>query len=216
MTDRRTRTGATAAQIAEVLRGEIIGGALAPGAALRQEELARRFRTSRMPIRDSLRILGQEGLVDLPANRGARVAPLDAADFADISEMRALAEPLALKLAIPELTNRQLDRAAAIQDQAETEAGDRFGALNKAFHLALIEPCGRPRLLSHIAGLSDLTERYLHFAAKELNYAARSHAEHRALLDACRARDADRACRLLTAHITAASADLLAVLRAAG
>ncbi|TDK50009.1 GntR family transcriptional regulator [Antarcticimicrobium luteum] len=215
MTDKPSRTGATATQIAAALRTDIIAGAFAPGTVLRQEELARRFHTSRMPVRDSLRILEQEGLVILATNRGARVAPLDAAGFREISEMRAVAEPLALKHAIPELTNRQLDQAEAILDQAETAAADRFGALNKAFHLALLAPCQRPRLLSHIAGLSDLNERYLHLAARELDYAARSHAEHRALLAACRDRDAERACGLLTAHIVSASEALLAALRTA-
>lgn len=213
MTDKPTRTGERAARIADQLRADIISGAFAPGESLRQEDLAQRFQTSRMPVRDSFRILQQEGLVEMPANRGARVAPLDAASFREISEMRVVAEALALKHAIPELSNRQIDLAASIQDEAERADTAQFGDLNKAFHHALLAPCGWPRLLSHIAGLNDLTERYLRFAVDELDYAERSHAEHRALLEACNRRDSDTACALLTAHIDAASQGLLAALR---
>lgn len=212
MTGKSTRTGDRAAQIASHLRAEIISGAFAPGESLRQEELAARFQVSRMPVRDSLRILEQEGLVDVPTNRGARVAPLDQTDFLEISEMRRVAEVLALKHAIPELTNRQIEQATAIQDEAEAAGPERFGELNKAFHRALIAPCGWPRLLAHIDGLSDLTERYLCFAVAELKYAERSHTEHRALIEACARRDSEAACALLAAHIEAASKELLAAL----
>jgi len=166
-----------------------------------------------MPVRDALRMLEQEGLVDMQPNRGAQVARLDADGFREIYEMRAVAEVLALKHAIPELTDSRIEQAARIQEQAEQADIEHFGRLNKAFHEILYQPCARPRLLAHIAGLNELADRYLRIAAIELNYVQRSNAEHHALLAACKARDRQRACALLDLHITEAGNQLLPKLR---
>lgn len=205
MKQKPIRDGETAEHIASVLRAEIIAGTHEPGEVLYQEKLADRFQTSRMPIRDSLKILEREGLVDVPANKSATVSQLDPASFIEINEMRAVAEPLALKIAMPELTNRQIDQAAAIQDQAERSDIAVFAALNRDFHLALIQPCARPRLLAHIASLNDASQRYFYLAAVDLDYSVHSHCEHRALLEACRVRDVEKACVMLERHILSAS-----------
>ncbi|WP_299779356.1 GntR family transcriptional regulator [uncultured Roseobacter sp.] len=214
MTRKIIRDGQTAEEIAAALRAEVIVGKLPPDTVLFQEELAERFQTSRMPIRESLKILEREGLVLLPANRSAVVAPLDVESFVEINEMRAVAEPLALRHAIPELTNRQIAQAEAIQEEAERSDIARFAALNRAFHMTLLEPCARPRLLSHIASLNDLSQRYFHTVAVELEYSARSHDEHRSLIAACVARDRVAACMILQEHIEAASQLMEDALRA--
>lgn len=214
MIEKMTRDGEKVENIAAQLRTEIVTGELTPGIFLRQEELAQRFNTSRMPIRDCLKILEREGLVVLPTNRSAQVAPLDPESFQEINEMRAVAEPLALKLAIPELTNRQIEIAEAIQDEAERADFTQFAKQNKSFHAALLAPCKRPRLLSHIATLNGLSERYFHAAAIEMNYAGRSHREHRKLLEACKKRDIEMASQILEAHISTASKQMLETLRA--
>lgn len=215
MTIRSQRDGETAEAVAGRLRDEIIRGELAPGTLLRQEALARRFETSRMPIRDGLKMLEREGLVVLPVNRSARVSPLDPDSLREINEMRAVAEPLALKHAIPEISDRQIGLAEAIQDEAELAGIEAFPRLNAAFHAALLAPCGRPRLMAHIAMLNDLSERYFHIAAVEMDYAARSHHEHRDLLEACKKRDAPAACQMLERHISCASELMLDALQAA-
>jgi DNA-binding GntR family transcriptional regulator len=206
------RSGEHAALIAEALRDQIISGALKAGEALRQERLASRFETSRMPVREALRILENEGFVVMAPNKGAVVAPLDAADMREIYEMRAVAEMLAMRLAIPEISNAQIMRAIEIQAQAEQSPIQDFGALNRKFHETLYSPCARPRLLAHINSLCDLADRYLRIAATSLGYTERSHREHRALLEAVEARDADRAARILNAHIMDAGEALHAFL----
>lgn len=211
----RTRDGDTAEQIAAVLRAEIVAGECAPGAVLYQEDLAERFQTSRMPIRDSLKILEREGLVVVPANKSAIVAPLDPASFMEINEMRSVAEPLALRNAIPELTNRQIERAVEIQTRAEQSDIADFASLNRDFHMVLMVPCGRPLLMTHIASLNDLSQRYFQIAATELDYAERSHEEHRALIDACMARDVTAACKILEHHILSASAEMQTLIASA-
>lgn len=205
-----------ARRIADRLRERIVGGELAAGRPLRQERLAQEFGTSRMPVREALRLLQAEGFVEVVRNRGATVARIDLEDLQEIYELRGLCEPFALALAIPDLTDRRIAAAGALQDDLERGPLEAFGRLNKAFHMTLYEACGRGRLLSHIGLLNDAADRYLRMAIVRLDYAERSHAEHRALLDACRARDVARATELLHGHIRTAGASLVAALATAG
>lgn len=209
----RLKAGDQVSALVETLRAQIVSGELKPGEPLRQELLADRFATSRMPVREALRVLESEGLVVLVPHKGAAVAPLDPAELEEVYEMRVAAETLALRRAIPELSNAQIDRAERIQDRAEASGLRDFGALNKAFHATLYAPCGRPRLLAHIAALGDIADRYLTFTAGSLDYRDRSHGEHRALLAACRRRDEAAAVELLTRHISEAGETLLRYLR---
>lgn len=203
------RAGDQASRIAGLLREEITSGALAAGEPLRQEHLAAHFRTSRMPVRDALRLLETEGLVQLAPNKGAIVAPLDPGELREVYEMRAALETLALRHAIPELTDSRLDLAAGILDEAEAAGLENFSARNKAFHFMLYEPCARPRLLAQIAALNETAGRYLRQAASRLDYVERSHREHRELLAACRRRDMPQACDILRRHIEDAGNALL-------
>jgi DNA-binding GntR family transcriptional regulator len=212
----RERRGTEVTRIAAAIRKEILSGELLPGAPLRQESLAETHAASRMPVRDALRVLEGEGFVDMIPNRGARVASLDPKDYMEICELRAVLEPLAIRRAVPELSDSWIDRVEAIQAEAETAGVDRFGALNAAFHATLYEPAGRPRLLAQIRMLHDLADRYLRIAVVELDYLTRSHAEHRAILAACRVRDAERAAGLVADHITQAGEELLKRLARAG
>ena len=210
----RPRRGDQAAEIAAALRRDIVCGALPAERVLRQEHLAERFGVSRMPVRDALRRLADEGFVSLQPNRGAVVAPLGLADLREIYEMRVAAETLALRLALPEISNAQLDRAEAIQDRLEQAPVAEFGALNNEFHKTLYSPCGRPRLLSHIEVLGHAADRYLRITVSSLDYAGKSHREHRALLPACMRRDERKATQILTKHIEEAGEALASLMKA--
>jgi len=209
------RRGSLAARMATALRQRIISGEIGAGSILRQDRIAEEFGASRMPVREALQSLQQDGFVVIEPNRGARVAPLDPEDVREIYEMRIAAETLALRLAIPEVGDRQLDRAHAIQEQAERAPPNAAAHTdaNRDFHFALYEPSGRPRLLAHIRGLADLADRYLRVAFVALDYVERSDAEHRGILDACRRRDADEACARLADHIEGAGRALVAELQ---
>lgn len=210
----RERRGTEVGRIAEAIRAAILSGELPPGVPLRQENLAETHAASRMPVRDALRVLEGEGFVEMVPNRGARVASLDPVGFLEICEMRAALEPLAMRRAVPELSESWIDRVEAIQTEAEIAGIERFGELNAAFHTTLYQPAARPRLLAQIAVLHDLSDRYMRIAAVELDYLVRSHGEHREILAACRARDAERAASLVAAHITQAGDELLTRLAA--
>jgi DNA-binding GntR family transcriptional regulator len=192
------------------LRQDILSGALPPGRILRQDELATAYGASRMPIREALRTLAAEGLITLHPNRGALVAPMDGADFREISEMRASAEALAMRLALPNLSNTQIEQAAEVNAALLTGSVEDFCALNHQFHMALYQPCQRPRLLAHITGLHRLAERYIRFTISHLAYGGQSSKGHDALLSACYRRDGCAAEALVVAHISDAEKTLAA------
>ena len=207
-----SKKGDRAERLGEEIRQAIISGALKPGAALRQEELAKTYQSSRMPIREALRTLGGEGLVQLTPNRGGIVAPIDAAELRENVEMREAAEVLAMRVALPHLSNAQIDKAAALQEELSRSDISAFGRLNKAFHLALYAPSNRHRLLAHISGLHDIAERYLRLTLVEFDYISRSSAEHEEIIDACYRRDAEAAIAATSRHILDAGETLLALL----
>lgn len=201
--------GNQANNIADLLRDEIISGQLPAGSNLRQQHVAQRFAVSRIPVRDALRRLAAEGLVRIEPNKGASVTTLSPSDLTEIYEMRIAAETLAIRKAIPHLTNAQLSKAEKLQDTLERAPIEQFGALNTEFHMALYRPCGRPRLLSHITTLGHAADRYLRIGAGSLGHAEQSHIEHRHLLRACSERNEIAAVGCLTQHIELAAKMLI-------
>ena len=121
------------------LRGEILSGVLAPGERLVEEHLTRRFHTSRAPLREALRLLGEQGLVDHLPRRGVRVAELSARDVDELFSLRDVLERFALegtlaggppppeRLAALAAALEEMDRATAQDDPlARAEAHRRF------------------------------------------------------------------------------------------
>jgi DNA-binding GntR family transcriptional regulator len=196
--------------VLERVRTAILAGDLPAGETLRQEDLAERLGVSRMPVREAIKRLHSEGLVEVLPSRRVRVAALSRAEIEDIYDMRAALEPLAVRLAVPRLTKAQLrDAAHALEAAEDEEDADTFGVRNAAFHLALMNPCERPRLLAGIASLLDLSDRYQRAALRDGEHNALVRAEHAALLEAARTGDADEAARLAEAHVRGAGARLL-------
>jgi DNA-binding GntR family transcriptional regulator len=151
-----------AVRVQEELREAILAGSLPPGARLRAEPLAERLRTSRTPVREALILLAREGLVDIEPRRGAVVRPFDAADLADLYDVRALIEPHAARRAATRIGRDELARLGAICDEAEArgaaddEAVEDQVALNEEFHRIVVTAAGSPRLeaaLRAVAGI---------------------------------------------------------------
>lgn len=173
------------AQIVERLRAAIVSGELRSGEALRQDELAARFGTSKIPVREALQRLEGEGLVKSIPNRGVFVSELSVAELREICEIRVDLETRALRLAIPKIDKARIAQAKQVLDEAEGD-GDRFfsawSARNWRFHRTLYEAAERPRLLALIESLHAQTERYLQLHVALLNYRRTGEREHRELL----------------------------------
>jgi DNA-binding GntR family transcriptional regulator len=191
-----------ATRIAAAIAEQIISGSLQSDAPLRQDHVAREFNSSHVPVREAFRQLEAQHLVVSLPRRGVRIAPLDANSIREIAEMRAALEVVALRHAAPRLTSAHLAKIelALIEgDNAETLA--EFEAANRAFHQALVAPCGMPRLLLSLDGLQLANSRLVFAMARSSGWRPRSNQDHRLILQALRARNLEQACSLLTRHI---------------
>lgn len=196
--------------VESVLRDGILSGRLAGGMPLRQEELAAAFGTSRMPVREALRQLEAKALVDFHPHRGAVVAEFSAADAADVHAIRRALEMEALRLSIPSLTAADLELARELVAEMDQEGDpERTGALNQRFHRTLSARAGRPRLLALLDQQLAASDRYLRFHLEALGRHHLSQEEHRAMIAACAAHDADSACQIVARHVTTAERNLL-------
>lgn len=188
--------------IVDALREAIIHGRLAAGEALRQEQLASHFNVSRIPLREALRGLESEGWIEFLPNRGARVCRLSAAEVAEIYEIRATLECMALRLAYPKHTPATWKEAAAALRAARSEAQRaRYVQRNREFHFALYRPAQRPHLLRLIESLHNRGERYLRLKLEMPVYKRDSDEEHQRIYRACRSGDVDRAALILADHL---------------
>ncbi len=186
--------------IAEALRMAIIEGQLLSGEALRQEELARQFEVSRIPVREALRQLESEGWIVLLPNRGASVAPLSVDEARETYEILAALECAALRLAIPRYTPASLRVAEQALQRAPHDRAEDVQR-NLDFHLALYAPAERPRLLSLITMQRQRGQRYsrLYFALPK--YQEQTAREHEQILKACVDGDVASAVDLLGCHL---------------
>lgn len=204
MTNLATTTPVTlsAQTVTDQLRALILDGSLGIGVQLKQEALARKFGVSRIPVREALKRLEAEGLVAHTAHQGSVVASRSIDDLLETLDIRIGLESRALVLAIPHMTPAILRKAETIL--ARYDASDMPGEwseLNLAFHLCLYKPCGRQRLLSMIESLVRSVD--IHLRAHQSAAIGRKspQKDHRALLEACRAGNAERARKLLERHI---------------
>lgn len=203
----QTKTASTPDLVAETLREAILSGLYSAGQPLRQDSIAAALGLSKIPVREALRRLEAEGLVLLHPNRGAVVAPLPPEEANEIAEIRIALETLALRLALPNLTPRDLRLAAGILDDLDVKTDiTRWGTLNRDFHQALYAPARRPQLLTLIATQHRRFDRFMRIVLASMRHQAASQAEHRALLAACIQRDQATAVALLEQHIATAAA----------
>lgn len=200
--------------IAEALREAILRGIFQEGQSLRQDEIATQFGVSRIPVREALRQLEAEGLVTLHLNRGATVSVLTVAEAQEICEIRSALEAMAIQLAIPKLTDSDLEKAAVILEATEQTTDEGLWAkLNWEFHATLYAVAARPRLLTMIKNLHINIDRYVRLQMTQMDYLEKSQKEHYQLLDACRQRDPKAAVKLLKRHIDTAGEQLVAYLQ---
>jgi DNA-binding GntR family transcriptional regulator len=209
--DAKPRFRTATEYVESTLKEAILTGALPGGTPLRQEDLAAEFGLSRMPIREALRQLEAQALVDFYPHRGAVVTEISAAEGADNYAIRAALEPAALRLSVPNLTAEDLKRAREIVDEMDAEAGQsHLGELNRRFHMTLYSRAGRPRLLTLVDQHLAAADRFLRFHLAAMGRNHLSQEEHRSMIDACSARDADEACAILQEHIETAARNLQA------
>jgi DNA-binding GntR family transcriptional regulator len=189
------------------VRDLIRSGDLAPGAVLPQAALAQAIGISTTPLREALRRLKQEGLVELDAHRDARVRPLDAAEARDLLELRRSLDPLAASLAAQRRTEADLADVRGALDGLEALSSSPSAAQLEShhrFHAAIHRAAHNALLAQTLEGLWVKTDRYrrhgLEAGRSDEERDARA-TEHRLLFEAVRDSDPDTAAELMHRHV---------------
>jgi DNA-binding GntR family transcriptional regulator len=194
-----------AEQVYQHLRQGILDNAYPPNAALPEKTLASQLNVSRVPVREALQKLAADGLVTLKPRQGAFVSSLSARQFLDAYRVREALEDLAIRLALPNLTEDDLAELGRLQHEMRSYAtdndADRFFAANRAFHALFVERSENDYLKGIYFPLMDQMRRHLSPSLELRGGLERSVEEHQAILDAVRAGNADEAARLLREHI---------------
>lgn len=200
--------------IYDALRDAIIRGEIPEGEALRQDSIAQMFNVSRIPVREAMQRLEAQGLVISERYKGVVVASLSYEQINEIFQFRALVEPAVIEMAVPHMSDEALMLAQRYCDEfgAETDPV-RWGDLNRLFHTSLYLDCNKPYYLSVVDKTNDLVERYVRLVLYLTQGMRNAIAEHQAILDACKARDAKQAAELTRQHILDASVTLVSYLR---
>jgi DNA-binding GntR family transcriptional regulator len=191
----------------ERIRSLVLGGELAPGTRLGQVELAERLGISRTPVREALRRLGGEGLVEGYSNRGFRVADLGLDAVLRRLEVRAILEPGIAALAAGRRTERDLE---AMQEAIDAEMRARDGLeahdASRRFHVALARASGNDEFVRVIESLwlVEVGRRLLFRRSTEPDWQREDVSEHREVLAAVSEGHAAEAERLMAGHVRGA------------
>ncbi len=199
------------------LRDLIVRGELAPGARLNERVLTAQLGVSRTPLREAIKLLATEGLVELLPNRGAVVAPIEPARIAETLAVMGALESLAGELACAQASDRDIAEIRALHYEmlAMHARGDLDGYFryNQAIHLRLVEASSNAVLAQTYRQLNANVRRVRYMANLSPERWDAAVKEHEAILAALAARDAARLKRLLRDHL---SAKLATVLEAIG
>jgi DNA-binding GntR family transcriptional regulator len=203
-------TASASSIVFDALRKAIIEGQLEEGEPLRQDEIARLFNTSRIPVREAISRLEEQGLVKTQRYKGAVVAGLSPKETAEIFDLRALVEPEIIRNAVP-LMSKALLTEAREKCAAFSSATDpmTYGDLNRAFHETLYSASDLQFFQEIADNAIDRVERQIRAQLVMSNGMERAGREHFAILEACEKGDADLASNLTREHIQGAKASLL-------
>jgi DNA-binding GntR family transcriptional regulator len=195
----------------QVLRDRIRTGELEPGRRLRLKDLTEELGMSPTPIREALRLLQADGIVDYKPHQGIVVAELSLEELDGVLRLRRLLEPYAVELAVPKLTparSRELERLhEKLLGAVASGRGTAVTDANAAWHWALYEAAGSPHLKEFIRRLWDAYPWRTMWALP--GRSEQSAVEHQAVMDAIASGDAKLAAERLAAHLTSGESSLL-------
>lgn len=194
----------TADYVAEALRNAINSGQLGDGAVINQVELAAHFGVSRVPVREALRQLNAEGLIESRAHRLAMVRGTDLDGLVEVFALRALVEGWILEQAVGKIDAETISAARKLNRQMRKESDhSTWLALNTEFHLSLYRPSGATVALELLEPLRTRSQRYTRMWSRGagVHRPAETYAEHDGILDLVEAGDAAGARSALEAHI---------------
>ncbi|HHW10968.1 MAG TPA: GntR family transcriptional regulator [Firmicutes bacterium] len=200
----------------ETLREAIIGGKLKPGERLMEVQLAEELGVSRTPVREAIRKLELEGFVVMIPRKGAYVADISLKDIADVFELRRSLEALAAELAAERATEEEIENMERLllelANVIEERDVEKIVEIDTRFHAALYTASRNRRLGDILSLLGELIQRY---RTRTLSNPARMKIaleEHRSIVEALAARDAELARKMAEDHIESAENSLMTLL----
>lgn len=191
-------------RLTDVVRDFILSGEISPAVPIRQDALAARLKVSKIPLREALARLEQDGLVISHPNRGYFVTPLSADEAEEVYDLRLKIEPEAAAHACLKATEAEQNAAREALDLLDREAAAQkptVGALNRAFHVALVTPGGRHITARMVMRLHTIADRYVRKHLEPLGRNVQAEAEHEEILAAWLARRSDRVAKLIRQHL---------------
>ena len=183
------------------IRGLIVSLELAPGALIDERELIERLEIGRTPVREALRRLAQEQLVEVYPRRGMFVTPVDARALARLSEVRAVLEPEAARLAAVRATDADREELGLLLSELEGGGGSELIDLDERIHRAVYRAAHNDLLQTTLEQYYTLALRIWSIALDRAHELEEAVAEHRALLEAIHDGDGDRAAATMRAHV---------------
>lgn len=203
------------------LRTLILDGIFPPGSMLSQVKLAEMLGVGRLPLREALRMLQKEGLVEAKHNQRARIPSFDPQMLDALYATRLPLEAVGIHMTVMQLRQGDLEALGQALDGME-EAGERndgtaMADLHRLFHRLLVQHAGK-QLCSTIADYADRSEYYRRMGFRHMyesdpvKLRETAGAEHHAILEACRERNAEEAVRRLVLHLARTALSLLALM----
>ncbi len=207
--------------VADHLRAAITRGDVVPGAKLRLEHLRESFGVSHSPLREALSRLVAEGFVVAESQRGFRAAPVSAENLREVTALRLVLEPMALRESIQRGDEAWETRVAGALYQlkkhslhhtksASVEDIEHWEGVHRHFHLTLLSACAMPLLVQFCTTLHDLSDRYRRLFLQSRHPRDRLvPGEHELMAETALARQGEEASALLATHIQRISAQVL-------
>jgi len=206
-----------ARQIADTFRDMIIRGELPPGGRIIERTLCARLQVSRTPLREALKLLEAEGLIEISQNKGARIMSFTPAEASNLFEVIAGLESLAAELAVTRISAADLavldDLHAQMCGHYARREKDPYFELNSAIHDLIVRCCDNPVLIATHANLMLRARRGRYMAILDPFRWEESVAEHTAAMAAFHARDPERARQVWRRHLIRTGETVCAVLR---
>lgn len=202
---RRARRIQTAhANVLDELRSAILTGVCKPGSRLVQTEVAESFSVSITPVREAMRELATEGLLDFDPFRGFVVHVPTREELENVYELRTLLLPLSVRPGVRSITGEELVTARGLAERMTHAADDgEWVHLNREFHRVLDAASGNPQLAAILGRLADVWQLYVGLSIEQqATRHAAAESEHFAILDAYERRAVQRAVRLTLSHVT--------------
>ena len=189
-------------EVAELLRQRIFNRELEPGSWIDELRIAEELGISRTPLREALKVLAAEGLVTMKVRRGAYVTEVSEKDLIDVYHLLSLLEADAVAVVAQSGSDAALTELQALHDELEgaTQDRDRFFEINERFHLRLLELADnrwRQQMVSDLRKVMKLNRHHSLFKAGRIE---ESLAEHRAVMQAIRARQPQQAAQRMRDH----------------